>query len=66
MYAAKCIIYYLDLVDTGTESVCQRQKKGVHVDSLLLVEVVQVRFLRWHGPFCADIWGNRQTETIWL
>ena len=49
MYEAKCI-YYLDLVDTGTESVGQRQEKGVHVDSLLELVLEEVRSLRWHGP----------------
>ena len=40
MYVAKWLIYYLDLVDTGAESIGQRQEKGVHVDSLLeLMEV---------------------------
>ena len=41
MYVAKWLIYCLDLVDTGAESIGQRQEKGVHVDSLL--ELVEVR-----------------------
>ena len=38
----KCLIYYLDLVDSGIESVGQRQEKGVHV-SCQHLELVEVR-----------------------
>jgi hypothetical protein len=40
MYVAKYLIYYLDLVDStsNTESVGPRPEKGVHVDSLVQVE----------------------------
>jgi hypothetical protein len=59
-YVAKGLIYYyLDLVDTGTESVGQRQEDGVHVDSLLEL-VVRSEVAK---TFCADKWGNKQKET---
>ena len=34
MYMAERLIYYLDLVDSGTESIGQRKEEGVHVDLL--------------------------------
>ena len=59
LYVAKYLIYYLDLVSADAER--QRQEKGVHSLIELPVVVVVVYALR---SFCADIWGNKQKETI--
>jgi hypothetical protein len=57
MYVEKCLIYYLNLVDTGTESVGQRQEKGVHVDSLLELVVRRSEAAVRPEPF-AQIYGE--------